>query len=77
MVSVMTASHYITSESRYHSRYRSRSSMYIRGLIPRNLAELAEAVLIGLGYERYSYGLFRDTLYKHHKCLMEKIYHFG
>ena len=28
------------------SRYQSRSSMYIRGLIPRNFAELAEAVPI-------------------------------
>ena len=44
MVSVTTASHYITPASRYHQRYHSRSSMYIRGLIPRNLAELAEAV---------------------------------
>ena len=37
------ASRYITSASRYHPRYQSRSSMYIRGLIPRNFAELAEA----------------------------------
>ena len=37
---------YVTSASRYHQRYQSRSSMYIRGLIPRNFAELAEAVLI-------------------------------
>ena len=47
MVSVMSASHYITSASRYHLRYQSRSSMYICGLIPRNFAELAEAVKIG------------------------------
>ena len=33
MVSVM-------SVSRYHPRYQSRSSMYIPGLIPGNLAEL-------------------------------------
>ena len=46
MVSVMTASRYIKSASRYHPRYQRRSSMYIRGLIPRNLAELAEAVPI-------------------------------
>ena len=37
MVSVMSA-------SRNHLRYQSRSLMYIRGLIPRNFAELAEAV---------------------------------
>ena len=47
MVHVTSASRYITSESRYHPRYRSRSSMYILGLIPRNFAELAEAVPIG------------------------------
>ena len=29
----------VTSASRYHPRYQSRSSMYIRGLIPRNFAE--------------------------------------
>ena len=46
MVSVTSASRYITSASRYHPRYQSRSSMYIRGLIPRNFAELAEAVTI-------------------------------
>ena len=36
----------VTSVSRYHPRYQSRSSMYIHGLIPRNFAELAEAVSI-------------------------------
>ena len=46
MVSVTSASRYLTSASRYHPRYQSRSSMYIRGLIPRNFAELAEAVPI-------------------------------
>ena len=53
MVSVMSASRsktsaarYITSGLRYHPRYQSRSSMYIRGLIPQNFAVLAEAVLI-------------------------------
>ena len=46
MVSVTSASRYITSASRYHSRYKSRSSMYILVLIPRNFAELAEAVPI-------------------------------
>ena len=43
MVSVTSASHYITPASHYHPRYQSRSSIYIRGLIPRNFAELAEA----------------------------------
>ena len=47
MVSVISASRYITPASCYHPRYQSRSSMYIRGLIPQNFAELAEAALIG------------------------------
>ena len=46
MVSVTSASHYIMTASRYHPIYQSRSSMYISGLIPRNFAELAEAVPI-------------------------------
>ena len=46
MVSVTSASRYITSASRYHPRNQSRSSMYIHGLIPWNLAELAKAVPI-------------------------------
>ena len=45
MVSVMSASRYVTSAS----QYQSRSLMYIRGLIPINSTELAEAVPIGLG----------------------------
>ena len=36
MVSVASASRYITSASRYHPRYQSRSSMFISGLILRN-----------------------------------------
>ena len=36
----------VTPASRYHPRYQSRSSMYIRGMVPRNFAELAEAVPI-------------------------------
>ena len=47
MVSVTSASRDITSASRYHPRYQSRPSMYIRGLIPRNISKLAEAVPIG------------------------------
>ena len=46
MVSLTSASRYITSASCYHLRYQSRSSMYIRGLVPRNFAKLAEAVPI-------------------------------
>ena len=46
MVSVTSASRYITSASRYHPLYQSRSSMYIRGLIPRNFTELTETVPI-------------------------------
>ena len=48
MVSVTSASRYITSASRYHPRYQRRSSMYIRDLIPRNFAKLAEAVPIAI-----------------------------
>ena len=36
----------VTSASRSHPRHQIRSSMYSRGLIPRNFAELAEAVPI-------------------------------
>ena len=36
----------VKSASRYHPRYQSRSSMCIRGLFPRNFAELTEAVPI-------------------------------
>ena len=46
MVSVTSASRYITSTSRYDPRYQKRFSMYICGLIPRNFAKLAEAVPI-------------------------------
>ena len=43
---IPSALRYITSASRCHPRYQSRFSMYIRGLIPRNFAELALAVPI-------------------------------
>ena len=59
MVSVTPALLYITSASRYHPRYQSRSSMYIRGLIPRNFAELAEAVPIEDTCSMYSYYTFQ------------------
>ena len=38
----------VTSALRYHPCYQSRSSMYIRGLNPWNLAESAKAVPIGV-----------------------------
>ena len=41
-----SVSRYISSASCYHPRYQIRSLMYIRGLIPWNFAELAEAVPI-------------------------------
>ena len=48
MVSVTSASRYIASASLYFPRYQRRSSMYIRGLIPGNFAELAAEVPIVL-----------------------------
>ena len=51
MVSVTSASRYITSATRCHQLYQSRSSMYIHGLIPQNFAELAETVLIEMNGE--------------------------
>ena len=48
MVFVTSASCYLMSASCYHPHYRSKSSMYIRGLIPWNFAEWAEAVPIGI-----------------------------
>ena len=45
MVSVTSASCYIMSASRCHPRYQSRFS-YIRGLSPRNFAELVKVVPI-------------------------------
>ena len=44
MVSVTSASRYITSASHCHPCYQRRSSMYISSLIPLNFAESAEAV---------------------------------
>ena len=51
MVSVTQASRFVKSAS----RYQSTSSMYIRGLIPRNSTELAEAVpiCINMIYQLY------------------------
>ena len=47
MVSVTSVSRNIRSASRYHPRFQSRNSVYNRGLIPQNSAELAEAVPMG------------------------------
>ena len=44
MVSLISVSPYVTSAS----HYQSRSSVYIRGLIPQNSRELAEEVPIDL-----------------------------
>ena len=44
LLCVTSASRYITSASHYHPRCQIRSSMYIRSLIPQNLAELAKLV---------------------------------
>ena len=44
-VSVTAVSRYITSASCHNPLYQSRSSIYIRGLIPRNFAELAGEVM--------------------------------
>ena len=57
MFSVTSASRYITSASRYHPRYQSRSMMYIIGLIPRNFAESAEA----LGYDWSLWSVYVDA----------------
>ena len=48
MISVTSASRYV----KLASRYQSRSSMYIHGLIPLNSTELAEAVQNGLWESR-------------------------
>ena len=67
VASVTPASRYITSASRFLLRYQSRSSMYIRGLIPRNSAKLARQFRLGamvwsvistLSYLRYCLFVF-------------------
>ena len=40
MVPVTSVLRYVTSASRNHPRYQSRSSMFIRRLIPRNFSEV-------------------------------------
>ena len=64
MVSVTSVSCYITSASRYHPLYQRRSSMYIHGLIPRNFAELAEAVPIAEVREEMSHDTKQSNTFK-------------
>ena len=52
----------VTSASRYHPRYQRRSSVYIRGLIPRNFAELAEAIQIVMYPSTYHEVILRFIL---------------
>ena len=61
----------VTSASRHHPQYQRRSSMYIRGLITRNIAELAEAVPIIL--ENASFRQEQSTM----QSLYNKIHVFG
>ena len=57
------------SASSYHPRYQIRSPMYIRGLIPRNFAEFAKAVPIGVTgmvpYAREMWAITTDSLKRH------------
>ena len=78
MVSVTSASRYITSASRYQPRYHSRSSMYIRGLIPRNFAELAEAVTIAYydGDDATEAGTMMVAVYEVYMMIYFEYLHF-
>ena len=78
MVSVTSASRYITSASCYHPRYQSKSSTYIRGLIPRNFAESAEAVPIGTtacilkpSSNFYASSECKNRSYNIHNCIIK------
>ena len=73
MVCVTSASRYVTSAS----RYQSRSSLYIRGLIPRNSTDLAEIVLIGhivaqLGLSK----AVKKGSFWFYRCKVDCFYHF-
>ena len=65
IVSVTSASRYITSASRYHLGYQSRSSMYTRGLILRNFTKLAEAVPIRAYPQQSEFG--KVSRYHHNR----------
>ena len=84
-VTSASASLYVTSASRYHPRYQSKSAMYIRGLISRNFAELAEAIPICFVFCTihasiqvevifylffFSYGVCRTNVLEKHKSLL-------
>ena len=75
MVSVASASRYKASSpaSLYPPRYQSRSSMCIRGLIPRNFAELAEAAPIGLCQDPQ--GNFPDPHMEYISCKFKWLLH--
>ena len=77
MVSVTSTSRYIASASRDHPRYKSRSSMYIRGLIPRIFAELAEAVPIAISrveiFSRFYFTLYKTAMPDKSKIKTSKI----
>ena len=62
MVSVTSASRYVTSAS----TYQSRSAMYIQGLIPRHFTESAEALWIACMHflEGLSGTTCRNKMYK-------------
>ena len=70
MVSVTSAARYITSASSYHPRYQSKSSMYIRCLILRNLAELVEAVSIEITISKNQEQAKKNNNAKTHTRLM-------
>ena len=52
MVSVTSALCFLTSATRYHRHYQSRSSIYFQCLIPSNFMELAEEIMIDLVCEK-------------------------
>ena len=61
---ITSAARYITSAARYHPRYQSRSSMYIRGQIPRNFAESAQVVPIAYHPQEIIFGLNGAFIFK-------------
>ena len=76
IVSVTSASRYVTSTS----RYQSRSSMYNRGLIPRNSTELAESVPIdrrqeqvGSSVQTSDYDVAFFVSIKRHQHVIQKV----
>ena len=74
MVPVTSSSRYITSASHYHTRYQSRSSMYIRGLIPRNWPWQFRLVCNHLAEEERT-GCFTLFLWMHVFSVYSSLYH--